>query len=849
MAETPVPTNFVAPSLEELAPHFPGFEMEHFIAQGGMGAVYQARQISLDRQVAIKILPKEFGIDVAFQESFASEARAMAKLNHPNLIGIYDFGQVNGMLFLIMEFVNGKSLFHSSYGRIIEPEQATEIVGAICQGLHHAHEGGILHRDVKPANILLTPNAVPKIGDFGLAKPMDAGVSEDEVIYGTPGYTAPEIIARGQVDHRADIFSTGVMLHELLTGALPDTNRTPPSSIAGTPPSLDAIVERATNPNPNLRYGNAQEMADALKEAMHTAPAATLNTPPQTVAPPTNISQKTSIIPRMVAIVGVAAIIVAVVLLALPNDDEPTNKAQTAETPQKPAPNKTTKKPQPTKTTKKRQPKPDQLTTKISKPDSKIKQPKESTMAALARLKNQLASGYRDEFPPKTFQQGSNHYLLVEEKMSWEQALTFAQDHGAHLAILPNKEKRKKVAQKLDISKPAWLAAGLSAYDKWQWMDLSPWEETKPPKRNGNQSRFLTIEKGGKLVAQIASDNHAVILQWGKNASNPCTYEMQLERTKESIQSSGLKNAVFPVGTHTYNNKQYLLIKKSMSWQDANKFARSHNAHLVVPGTPAEQTWLLKTYGHMKATTWTGGYFVGKNNPWRWITGENFVFNHWRKNHPKSSDSRKTMLMTLNTWSNSGSWKSSDGLANEVSHILLEWGTEIKPPSNTPQFDLDKWLASVNRKMNSRVKPIVTKYQRDRTDVINDYINDMKRAAKKISTQGGRKFGKKIERYIDGQLNQMAEEVKATGKIPENLPRRTPWQLEQITMEARTTLETLDAKHDAEMKKQLEFYTQGLLKKASEIAREGFTEQAHNIRKNIEDIDKNTQKFTEILGL
>ena len=246
--------HFQAPSLEELTPLFPAYDLEILIAQGGMGAVYRARQISLDRPVAIKILPREFGDDPKFRASFQAEAKAMARLNHPNLIAIYDFGEVNDMPFLIMECVEGKSLYHSSYGKVIAPHQAAEIVSAICRGLHHAHSEGILHRDVKPSNILLSLNATPKIGDFGLATPINETASKEEAVYGTPGYTAPEIIQRLQVDRRADIFSTGVMLHELLTGALPDANHTPPSILSGCPTVFDSIVARSTHPNPELRY-------------------------------------------------------------------------------------------------------------------------------------------------------------------------------------------------------------------------------------------------------------------------------------------------------------------------------------------------------------------------------------------------------------------------------------------------------------------------------------------------------------------------------------------------------------------------------------------------------------------
>jgi serine/threonine protein kinase len=265
---------FVAPDPAELAPLFPGYDIEGLIATGGMGAVYQALQRSLDRTVAIKILPQEFSQDEAFCTIFEAEAKAMAKLNHPNLIGVYDFGEVAGMLYIIMEYVPGQSVFHSANGVAIDPTEVVRLVTGICHGLAHAHENGVIHRDIKPSNILLDLEARPKIGDFGLARNTGQMVQEGEEIFGTPHYTAPEVVNAPQsVDHRADIFSLGVLLHELLTGRLPADDPRPPSVISRCSPRFDAIVRRATEELPARRYNSAMEMANDL-QAIATTPGA-----------------------------------------------------------------------------------------------------------------------------------------------------------------------------------------------------------------------------------------------------------------------------------------------------------------------------------------------------------------------------------------------------------------------------------------------------------------------------------------------------------------------------------------------------------------------------------------------
>ena len=259
-------SEFTAPSIEELQSRFPNHKIESFIAQGGMGAVYLATQISLDRPVAIKILPKEFGEDLDYRVSFETEAKAMAKLNHSNLVGIYDFGDLDGMLYIIMEYIPGRSLFDTANGQQVDQIEAANLIVEMCHGLDHAHSAGMLHRDIKPANVLIDDEAQPKIVDFGLARPLGEE-QNDGVVFGTPGYTAPEVISNPfAVDQRSDIFSMGVMLYEMLTGKLPDNPVIPASVLTHTDPRFNTILDKAINPNPDLRYSTAGDMAAALED-------------------------------------------------------------------------------------------------------------------------------------------------------------------------------------------------------------------------------------------------------------------------------------------------------------------------------------------------------------------------------------------------------------------------------------------------------------------------------------------------------------------------------------------------------------------------------------------------------
>ncbi len=266
MSDIHAQQGFHAPEPAALAPLFPGYEIESLIATGGMGAVYCAVQKSLDRTVALKILPVEFSQDASFCAGFEAEAKAMARLNHPNLIGVYDFGEAGGMLYIIMEYVPGKSVYDSAYGIAIDPAEVVRLVTGICNGLEHAHQHGIIHRDIKPANVLLDLSAEPKIGDFGLARPVERKFEEGEGIFGTPHYTAPEVINDPHgVDYRADIFSVGVLLHELLTSKLPADDPRPASTIVHCDPRFDTIIRRATQPDPLARYLSAKDLARDLQ--------------------------------------------------------------------------------------------------------------------------------------------------------------------------------------------------------------------------------------------------------------------------------------------------------------------------------------------------------------------------------------------------------------------------------------------------------------------------------------------------------------------------------------------------------------------------------------------------------
>ncbi len=251
---------------EEIARCFPQLDVLGLIGKGGMGRVYKVRQRQLDRLAALKVLPLEAGPRSDFAERFSREAKALARLNHPNIVAIYDFGQQNGFYYFLMEYVDGVNLRQLERSRRPTAEEALSIVPAICDALQYAHQQGIVHRDVKPENILIDKQGRVKIADFGIAKVLGAErkgltLTQDRQTMGTPHYMAPEQVERpGAVDHRADIYSLGVVFYELLTGELPLGKFAPPSAKAPLDTRLDGVVLKALEKEPEKRYQQASEV-------------------------------------------------------------------------------------------------------------------------------------------------------------------------------------------------------------------------------------------------------------------------------------------------------------------------------------------------------------------------------------------------------------------------------------------------------------------------------------------------------------------------------------------------------------------------------------------------------------
>jgi serine/threonine protein kinase len=257
------------------------YEIVDRVARGGMGALYRARDPVLEREVAIKVMLADFSHDAIGRARFYREARAVARLQHRNIVTLFDFGEDEGSPFIVMEYLRGQTLGQRrKHGPPVPLEEALSIGSQLCTGLHFAHAHGVVHRDVKPANIWLLEDGGVKLLDFGIAKYGDTDVTQVGDVLGSVSYMSPEQLSGTGIDGRSDIFSAGIVLYELLSGHRPFMGEsptaimmkiiheepTPLDAVPGAPPKLRTLIGRALEKSPEKRYQHAAEFASELRE-------------------------------------------------------------------------------------------------------------------------------------------------------------------------------------------------------------------------------------------------------------------------------------------------------------------------------------------------------------------------------------------------------------------------------------------------------------------------------------------------------------------------------------------------------------------------------------------------------
>ncbi len=295
------------------------FEIVRELGRGAMGIVYEARDPAIGRRVAIKTVKTGPAGDVAAEllERFRREASAAGTLSHQNIVTVYDVGEQDGVVYIAMEFLEGQPLDKILDARRCLPvEECVELVAQVLDGLGHAHEHGVVHRDVKPANIVVNKDGQVKVADFGIAHTVDSTLTRTGVLIGTPNYMSPEQFAAGHIDGRSDLFSTAVILYELLTGEkafhgenlstmMHNVMNAEPVPVRKVnlhvPETLAAVLEKAMSKDPRRRYQTAREFAAALRESVKESPDASvlqLDTAAATATTRTVVSSAETVVAR-----------------------------------------------------------------------------------------------------------------------------------------------------------------------------------------------------------------------------------------------------------------------------------------------------------------------------------------------------------------------------------------------------------------------------------------------------------------------------------------------------------------------------------------------------------------------
>ena len=861
-------TSFIAPSIDELNNLFTGYQFEKFIAQGGMGAVYLARQTSLDRQVAVKILPREFGEDEEFKQSFQTEAKLMAKLNSPNLIGIYDFGSMDGMLYIIMEYVEGNSLYDSANGKAIEQKTAVNIITGICSGLEHAHNAGILHRDIKPANILLNHKAIPKVGDFGLARP--SSMTESGTIFGTPGYSAPEVVgAPHEVDNRTDIFAVGVMFYELLAGQMPS----PESYVSVTEfgevdARFDKVIQKAIHPNIHERHTSAKLFVEEINAILEkpektnkllvgttgqggvkkvpsvVSGARTLNASStksaissigktRIASPAPAAAGNSKLVRNIVIIIALLGAIYGV--LQMKDDKEKDiaeqerlHNEQIAEIrrineERKADFDKEIARISPTQKSQTSQPKPKPKPAVVT--ESNL-----SPMAQLRASKQRLANGgiSIDMMPKTAFtrDQGSRIMMFIDMKMSWDEADRWARSFGGYLAVCKTESELNIFMKQMpDDAEDAWLGAGCSGDKGWCWVDDTPWSGNLSLSPTYKRS-FAKLSKYGSLGKKEGKERLNFFVEWRADGSNPSNFDSRLKRAKSTLS---LINPKYPPGTVTIGSRNYCIIMDSMKQEDARRLAESAGGHLLAISDEEEKFGieeLISTYCKEGCTLWTGGNRM-PGSIWAWDTGEKWLDLDWVNNHPMG---RKYVAI------HSGIKLRLKNLTSSVKAdgFIIEWSSDSSQVSNGGVDQVaggNEVLTQLNT-MKGKLKQLIKDKQ---TELDTKQVANAKKLSSDLESYL-RTLPSRSKTAESAKINRIIARVKKQSKVPLSIEgagtSRRSRDFVDYAVRKRSQL-------DLEYKNQLEAYkvtyVNRVRKLITEAEADGQIGLVRNLRKEVSD--------------
>lgn len=786
----------------------PAFEFTSMVTSNDLGAVFFANQKSLDRQVALKVFSPSLAADDTFRKAFGSSSKLAAGLRHHNLIGILDSGQVDGMPYLVMEFVPGKSLARSTRGQVVEFGQSLAIIGAICEGLAHAHEAGLVHGHLDTSSILLNQQAVPKLGNFGLGRI----VHTDPDTHAPRHFVAPEVLVDPAAATKAsDVFSAAAIFHELITGQPYSPAAPAPSTLCGCRKTIDTVLKQATDPDPGKRQADAEAFRAALVKAAEpprktTALATASPSPAPLPMPPKSGFDSKLLVKLAIIFVLLFAILFTWETLKKTRADrekqnreilakrEAAKEASAALIAEQKAMEEARRK-----------------ATQTNLPPDRpvIEERPETPDESLARLRVALSSGARADMPVGSVKRGDRYYFLVEEPMSWAEAALFAEEHGAHLAH-PG-EDSEWLGADLTKGRECWLGAARygAEPDSWVRCDGQTWSPSQPPAGNG----LFLVSMQGELRSADDTKPLPFVIEWHADGTNPGSLESQLAATRASLNGA---SPIFPPGTQISGERHILFVPRPIDWQEARELAEKGGGHLLVSASSEEITAIQEMSRSMKARDgiWLGGSL--EEDHWLWTTGEPWQAAAWADDSNASDEGVALALRPGEGWI-------AMDRDDKASGFLIEWSEDknATAPENTSPaptgkaaeldarvkelvaatadkrdqafadnvkkfgWDLDSFLRNLNRGDQDRFGPSV-RYLKESVDGNRLLVEQIKEdwnngditvaaeMAKLLNYHSGKeneietKFTADVSKIRDAYIAKLAEirdEVKAAGQI------------------------------------------------------------------------------------
>ncbi|MFN0076916.1 MAG: protein kinase domain-containing protein [Prosthecobacter sp.] len=686
------------PTLEEMQAMLPQYQFESLLGRGGMGAVYKAVQASLDRAVAIKVLPGDLidDSDAQFAERFKNEARTMAKMNHPAIVNVYDFGETQtGLLYIVMEFIDGTdvSKMISSQGKLPE-DYALSITAHVCDALNYAHRHGIIHRDIKPANILINMEGAVKVADFGLAKASDAGQSgltKTNMAMGTPDFVAPEALIPGiPLDGRADLYAIGVMLYQMLTGEIPRGIWTLPGMKLGTDPRFDAIITKAMQSDRDHRYQSAADLRrdldtiltlpraaliaqqQAAAEATARATQAQKQQAPATAGHAATAKKKSSNLGPILGVAASLALIAGLYVMLTGGGSKKSTRYDSAASPSPPKAAPGTPKPIQNKPAAPTTPSAPAVAATPPAPAPEMPAPSSSVPPA------DLKSGAVQTF-------GGHRYQLAEGNLQWDAAKAKAESMGGHLATITSKEEGEWLKHSLASLKGTRSHVILGGYrtsgdGPWTWVtgepfDLSLWL--------GN----VLGTKGMKLAFYLdhahwddvpAANSYSFLVEWDDAGTKTMPASTAPVASAAAVMPASPSTppvaamgpaADFKSGAvHSFGGHRYQWIEGGLPWDAAKAKAESMGGHLATITSKEESEWLKNSLLLLKGIhshVSLGGYRAPEGGPWKWVSGEPFDMSLWPGSAPTSTDPRLAFYIDNVAW--------DDVPADLKAPFLVEW--------------------------------------------------------------------------------------------------------------------------------------------------------------------------------